>query len=111
MLSTYRVQEIRTDVDLERRVSELMPKEGEKVQDQRFAATVEYQYRADRTRAALLNLVDEALQRRQQDAERYEQLQRPYEQLLGTIAPTLPTEGWVGVPGGERGRSPPMVNR
>jgi hypothetical protein len=34
-LSRYRVQEIKTDVDLEQRVEELMPQDGEHVQDQR----------------------------------------------------------------------------
>ena len=35
MRSTYRVQEVRTDVDLQATVRDLQPKEGESVQDQR----------------------------------------------------------------------------
>lgn len=96
MLSKYRVQEIRTDVDLERRVSELLPKEGEPVQDQRFATVVQYEYSADRTQKEILALVDAALQQRQQDAESFARLQEPYQQLIGKPAPDLPTEGWVG---------------
>jgi RNA polymerase sigma factor (sigma-70 family) len=96
MLSNYRVQEIKTDVDLEQRVSELAPKQGEPVQDQRFSAFVEYEYSADRTREETLALVDAAIQKRQEDADSFARLQEPYQQLIGKRAPDLSAIGWVG---------------
>ena len=96
MLSTYRVQETRTDVNLEKAVNELQPKEGETVQDQRFVVPVQYQYRSDRSKEEILQLVDAKQQERLQDEKTITRLKEPYQKMIGKPAPQLPAEGWVG---------------
>jgi len=94
--STYRVKQIRTDVDLTERVLSMQPKEGEQVQDQRYGIAVNYKYREDRSEDDILELVDAARQQRQADKALMETLKKPYETLIGKPAPTLPETGWIG---------------
>jgi RNA polymerase sigma factor (sigma-70 family) len=94
--SELRVTEARTDRDLGERYARLLPKDGDPVQDQRFAAPVDYKYRADRTDDEIRKTADAAYQQQLKDAELVKRLVEPFEAMVGTPAPALPAEGWVG---------------
>jgi len=92
----YTVEEVRTDVDLAATVQALQPKEGEQVQDQRYAVPVNYDYHADRTEAEILKMVDTEYRKRVQDQALVDRLKEPIEKMVGHPAPALPQHGWVG---------------
>jgi thiol-disulfide isomerase/thioredoxin len=96
MRSDYIVEEIKTDIDLSRTIASLMPKEGEQVQDQRYAVPVNYDYRAKRKEADILKLVDLENQKRLEGVEAFKRFTQPIEELIGKTAPVLPREGWLG---------------
>ena len=92
------VDEVRTDLDLSEAVKSIQPKERERVQDQRYAFTVNYEYRADRTEAEILKMVEAECEKRRQNQEILNQLEEPIEKIVGQPAPMLPNDGWVGGP-------------
>lgn len=96
MLSTYRVEEVRLDFNLEKAVSELQPKEGEEVQDQRYGTPVQYQYRSDRPESEIKELANLKQQEQLKDKALIAKLREPYQELIGKPAPQLPEKGWVG---------------
>src|SRR5262249_46052434 len=57
-------EEVRTEMDLADRYAQLLPKEGDRVQDQRFAAPVDYNYSARRTDEEIRKLADAEYQER-----------------------------------------------
>jgi thiol-disulfide isomerase/thioredoxin len=93
------VTEARTGVDLAERYASLLPKEGDRVQDQRFAAAVDLTYSAKRTDEEIRELADAEYKRQLEGQEEFKRLVKPLNDLFGQPAPALPTEGWVG---GER---------
>lgn len=92
----FNVHYIRTDVDLLELVETLKPKEGERVQDQRYTELVTYSYRADMPKSEILKLVDKKHRERLENAAVLQQLTDPIEQLVGQRAPELPADGWIG---------------
>lgn len=92
------VQEVRTDVDLQETVEPLLPKDGEKVQDQRFGTLLSYNYQRERTQGQLLEMVDRARQRDAANAELIKRALAPITELVGKSAPELPADGWIGTP-------------
>src|SRR5207253_328631 len=58
------VEEARTDVDLAERFTQLLPREGERVQDQRFAVPVDTKYRAGRSDDEIRALADAEYKKR-----------------------------------------------
>jgi len=77
MRSEYAVDQVRTDVDLSETVKALRPKEGERVQDQRYAIPVNYTYRAERSEAEILKMVDAEYQERMRGQEFLNRLKEP----------------------------------
>jgi thiol-disulfide isomerase/thioredoxin len=98
MRSDYVVDEVRTDADLSDTVKALLPQEGEQVQDQRYAAPVNYDFRADRNEDDILKLVDIEYQKLLRGKEALNRWKQPVEALVGKPAPTLPEQGWIGGP-------------
>ncbi|MFO1096043.1 MAG: carboxypeptidase regulatory-like domain-containing protein [Planctomycetaceae bacterium] len=96
VVARYVVDRVLTDFDLTETVNGLRPREGEQVQDQRYAVAVNYKYRADRSEAEILKLVGEEYQKQLDGQAAFERLSKPYQQLLGQPALSLPAEGWVG---------------
>jgi thiol-disulfide isomerase/thioredoxin len=90
------VVEVRRDFNLSEAVKSLQPKEGERVQDQRYTFTVNYEYRADRTQAQILKMVEVECEKRRQNQDILNQLEEPIERMVGQPAPAPPDEGWVG---------------
>ena len=104
MRSTRRVEEVRTDFDLEGFVRKLQPNEGETVHDQRFEVPVSYKYKEARTEEELLSIVLLAKQEKQQEDKRIieerkriiEERKKPYQELVGKTAPALSDKIWIG---------------
>jgi thiol-disulfide isomerase/thioredoxin len=98
MRTELRVEVVRTDRNLAERCAELLPKGGERVQDQRFAVPVDFQYRADHTDEEIRQMADIEYQKRLQGQEVLKRLTQPIEALVGKQAPALSADGWVGGP-------------
>ena len=95
--SESHVEEVRTDrTDLAEVWKPYLPKEGGRVQDQRFEATVEYEYREDRPEAEIQELVNAKLLERAETEQWFAKLTAPIEEMVGKAAPKLPEDGWVG---------------
>lgn len=92
----YVVEAVRTDLDLTPIVNAVRPEEGQTIQDQRYAVTVNYKYRADRTTEEILELVDEEYQQRLEGQKVFDRLTKPFDEMVGKPAPALPADGWVG---------------
>lgn len=90
------VEEVRTDRDLTARFKELLPKEGDPVQDQRFAAPVDYAYSARRTDAEIRNAANERQREMFKGQAVLKEAVKPLTALVGKPAPALPRDGWVG---------------
>jgi RNA polymerase sigma factor (sigma-70 family) len=90
------VTEARPDVDLAERYARLLPKEGDRVQDQRFAAPIWYEYSAERTDEEIRKLADAEYRKQLQGQEEFKRVVKPFDALVGKPAPALPAEGWVG---------------
>jgi RNA polymerase sigma factor (sigma-70 family) len=99
------VEQVRTDTDLSDRYARLLPKEGDRVQDQRFAAAVDYQYSARRTDEEIRKLADAEYQERLKGQEEVKRALQPLDALVGKQAPELPADGWVG------GRRPELTGK
>jgi RNA polymerase sigma factor (sigma-70 family) len=97
--SELRVEEVRIDRDLAGRFAELDPKEGDSVEDQRFAVPIKYTYGP--------KFGDEEIRKRA-EAEHAGLLERKrvvesgarevIAAMVGKPAPTLPAKGWIGGP-------------
>jgi thiol-disulfide isomerase/thioredoxin len=86
----------RTDVDLAERYTKLLPREGDRVQDQRFATAVNLMHSATRTDDEIRKLADAEHKKQLQGQEEFKRLVRPLDDLVGKPAPALPADGWVG---------------
>ena len=90
------VSQIRTDRDLAARYAELLPKEGDRVQDMRFGPYVDLPYSAKRSDDEISQLAE--LRRKEQLKERdqVQHIVKPLEDMVGKPAPILPADGWLG---------------
>lgn len=92
------VTEVAIDrTDLKAYWTPLLPKEGEKIQDQRFAVAVDYEYRKDRTIDEIEMLVSERMLKFAESEVLLAELRRPLNQMLNKPAPELPIERWIGM--------------
>jgi beta-lactamase regulating signal transducer with metallopeptidase domain/thiol-disulfide isomerase/thioredoxin len=95
--SIARVTEVATNrTDLKSIWEPLLPKEGEKVQDQRFAVPVDYVYKQDRTTAEIEALVNENLFLFAKSEIMFDERRNPLNKLLNKPALELPMKGWLG---------------
>jgi thiol-disulfide isomerase/thioredoxin len=94
--SELAVTEARTDVDLAERYAKLLPREGDTVQDQRFAAAVNLAHSDKRTDDEVRTLADAEYKKQLQGQEEFKRIVKPLDALVGKPAPALPAEGWVG---------------
>jgi RNA polymerase sigma factor (sigma-70 family) len=94
--SELRVESVRTDQELADRLAQMMPKDGDPVQDQRYVAPVDYEYRADRTDGEVRKLAEAAYSRRLEGTAIVKRLVEPIGVMVGKAAPGLPETGWVG---------------
>ncbi len=94
--SELEVEAIQTNLDLADRIEKLLPREGEHVQDQRFMASIDLEFRSNQTDEQIRNLAAAAYERRLKGKEVFKRLVRPVEALVGKPAPALPAEGWIG---------------
>lgn len=90
------VTDARAGVDLSARCARLLPKEGEKVQDQRFGGAVEYAYSARRTDDEIRAQAAAKNKKNSDGQEELKGILQPYDALVGKPAPALPAEGWLG---------------
>ncbi|PQO47111.1 TlpA family protein disulfide reductase [Blastopirellula marina] len=96
ILMTFRVHEIRLDRDLESMFARIQPTEGEVVQDHRFETPVNYNFRANMKEEEIRELVASQLAELEEGKAIYQEMQKPYEEMVGKPAPSLPKEGWIG---------------
>ncbi len=95
--SESRVDDVRTDrTDLSVVWKPFLPTEGGRVQDQRFDAVVEYDYRQDRPEAEILELVNAQLLKLAESKQRLADLTAPIQEMVGKPAPLLPESDWTG---------------
>jgi thiol-disulfide isomerase/thioredoxin len=73
-----------------------MPKEGDRVQDQRFGVPVDYDYSPKRTDDEIRRLADVQRQEIAKAQEQTREFVKPMEAMVGKPAPPLPHKGWVG---------------
>ena len=90
-----RVDQMRADVDLAGRYAQLLPKPGEKVQDQRFGAAIDYEFDPARTDTAIRAEADAKSRKQQENGEYLKKMLEPLDKLVGQPAPALPADGWV----------------
>lgn len=91
-----RVTAARTGVNQSDRYAALLPRRGDPVQDQRFAAAVDIKFDPDRPDADIRKEADAARAKRVKDAELLREVTEPVDRLLNKPAPALPADGWVG---------------
>jgi thiol-disulfide isomerase/thioredoxin len=94
--SELRVEEVRTDKSLADRYAELLPKEGARIQDQRFIVLVNYLYRSALTDEEIRKMADTEYQKLLKEQEYVKALVRPIEGMIGKPAPALPAGTWIG---------------
>ena len=99
------VQKLEVDLDLAEKVEALHPKEGDRVQDQRFQAIVSYTYDEKRTTAEIMKMVDIEFSNQLKNRKYVERLKKPFDKMIGKPAPVLPGNNWVG------GKRPSLVGR
>ncbi|MEX2172147.1 MAG: M56 family metallopeptidase [Pirellulales bacterium] len=90
------VDRVALDVDLKARSEDLAPKTGDKVQDQRFAAVIEYDYDPELTDQDLLPFVEAKQAELAEGTKLLNELAEPMEKKVGQPAPELAAEGWIG---------------
>lgn len=96
-VSTASVSELATDrSDLKSMWQELLPKEGEDVQDQRFAVAVDYKYKQDRTTAEIEALVSQQLFKFAESQLLIDERRNPLNELINKPAMDVPDVGWLG---------------
>lgn len=86
--------------DLQKYWADVLPKKGEKVQDQRYGVPVEYEYDDDRTSDEIQSLVNEKLFDYARSALLIGERTAPIEAMVGKPAPPLPpaAKPWIGEP-------------
>jgi thiol-disulfide isomerase/thioredoxin len=94
--SELRVEEVRTDMSLAGRYAELLPKEGARIQDQRFIVAVNYLYRSALTDEEIRKIADTEYQKLLKDQEYVTRLVQPLEVMIGKPAPALSAGTWIG---------------
>ena len=94
--SELQVESVRTDESLAQRCSLLLPREGERIQDQRFAVPVDFDFRAGQTDDEIRKLADGEYKKRREGEEEIKRRLQPIEALVGKPAPALPSDGWIG---------------
>ena len=82
--------------DLEPYWSEFLPKTGDKIQDQRYDVSVDYQLDRDRTEEEIQTLVNDQLLLFARSAVQIEKAQSPFTNMIEKPAPQLGLKGWVG---------------
>jgi thiol-disulfide isomerase/thioredoxin len=90
------VEAAKTDLDLAGRYTQLLPREGDPVQDQRFAAPVNYRYDPRRSDEEIQKMAEAEFKKSLQGQEEFKRVVQPLNALVGKPAPALPTEGWIG---------------
>ena len=94
--SELRVQEVRTNLDLADQCAQLLPKEGDPVQDQRFLVPINLVYRASQRDEAIRKLAEAEYNKRLEGRKFLDRLIQPIAAMIGKPAPPLPTSGWIG---------------
>jgi len=94
--SELRVEAVKTDLNLADRFAQLLPKEGDRVQDQRFIVPIDYQYRASQADEEIRKLAVAEYEKRLKGQEVFKRLVQPVAAMVGKPAPALPTSGWIG---------------
>jgi RNA polymerase sigma factor (sigma-70 family) len=89
------VEKIQTDRDLAARYKELLPRAGERVQDQRFVAPLDYDYSPARTDEQIRRQAEARYKEILKGLEEFKKVVQPIEAMVGQPAPPLPAEGWV----------------
>ena len=79
-----------TDLSLADRFAPLLPKEGERVQDQRFIVPIDFDYRANRTDEEIRKLAEAEYNKRLQGAEFVKRLIQPIAALVSACAAASP---------------------
>jgi hypothetical protein len=97
-VSTFRVQEIRTGVDLGETIDELEPKEGQSVVDERFVFPFYNQSESKVEAYQHIELADVDAHERLRAERIVAKIRQPFEQLVGKPAPAFPPGTWVGGP-------------
>src|SRR3954454_6457161 len=90
------VEEATTGRNLAERYARPLPKEGDRVQDQRFATAVNYKYRADRTDDEVRKQAEAQHKDELKGQEEVNRMLAPLTAMVGQRAPALPAAGWVG---------------
>jgi beta-lactamase regulating signal transducer with metallopeptidase domain/thiol-disulfide isomerase/thioredoxin len=83
----------------------LLPKEGEKIQDQRFSVPVDFTYREDQTLEDIEALANEQFFRFAESEAILTERRLPLNQMLNEPAPALPMERWIGTRPDLKGKS------
>ncbi|MHC5543289.1 sigma-70 family RNA polymerase sigma factor, partial [Singulisphaera rosea] len=84
------VESVRTDLDLSARFAELMPKDGDPVQDQRFQVALDLRYKADRPDDEIRKLSEVEYAKRLKGQLFIDGLVEPIAAMVGQPAPALP---------------------
>jgi|GEM_PF-6246469 len=82
--------------DLESYWAEFQPKDGDKVQDQRYAVAVEYPFDKNRADEETQKLVNNRLLEQARSQILIDAAQSPFAKMVGKPAPVLPVKGWIG---------------
>ena len=90
------VERVRTDRDLGDRYASLLPKEGDRVQDQRFIFPVDYRYAASRVDEEIQKQAQAEYSRLLSEPRQIKRLIDPLAAMVGKPAPALPVAGWIG---------------
>lgn len=105
-ISETTVTDVAVDrTDLKAYWTPMLPKEGEKIQDQRFAVAVNYEYRKDRTIDEIETLVSDQFFKFAESEALLAERRIPLNQMLRKPAPELPIERWIGMRPDLKGKS------
>ncbi|MDB5385521.1 MAG: hypothetical protein JWM11_1167, partial [Planctomycetaceae bacterium] len=97
IVSENRVKEVAIDrSDLEPDWAAFLPKNGDKIQDQRYGVAVSYNLDSDRSEDDIQKLVNDQLLTLARSAVQIENIQSPFVKMIGKPAPRFPAEGWIG---------------
>lgn len=76
--------------------ADVLPRDGESIQDQRYGVPVEYEYGKDRTDDEIQELVNEQLFKYARSEMLIAKRTSPIKKMVGKPAPGLPAERWIG---------------
>lgn len=94
--SELKVERVRTDRDLAARYADLLPKDGDKVQDQRFSVPVDYSFSTNRSDEETRAIADIESRKRFESQADFKRMLPPLAAMVGKPAPELPADGWIG---------------